>query len=606
MNGIRKLLLSTMAAMLAASAALSAHAASQQKLFDIKVTSGAVTQVTYDNLSKGNSNINSISLKANVAISNLSLQPFLITSTTAVSPVSCTTAQGCPANTLIQITNINGIVPGSAGYVTMTTSVPNNAQSCSSSITFMAQAFTGNALGGVNFLAPNGSATDTESAQIQCVLQFVTQPASTQTGTNITSVINDPNGAPVQVQALAGGSVATWFTGTITLTPAPGASITGGTATATAGVASFGSSTNPPLTALTLDGLGTFTLTASAQGFTSATSNPFKLFAGILNCSQPFPTNIIDPQNVAPDQPGYAFGDRNGWNKDGVTDGACVPVLYTFTNNIRVSADPSLANTVNLTWDTQSQVNAAFQYTVNWQPIAVDSPTTGWSISPRPQTAWLDTDGNQATGATPSAKIAWIPGLACVGDTLPVPYGTLAANLDTTVDANNTSTITINGVAPVTYPVGGPSYDIPAAGSPNIPPVPFPIVIADSVNGQQSTTTERLTAIALVGSPIQNGDGSFNITYTVRRGTTAEGSPTAQGVSTIGSHTAGYMVMSTPLPIIPNDATTFKPPYKVNTQAQMCIAKHGFTSFQIDANGNTQVMYTTTIFDIGDGWVLGR
>jgi len=159
-------------------------------------------------------------------------------------------------------------------------------------------------------------------------------------------------------------------------------------------------------------------------------------------------------------------------------------------------------------------------------------------------------------------------------------------------------------VLAVTYPDQfGNTYAVPPGGSPIIPPVPFPIVIADTVNGVQSTLTERMTAIAMIGSPVQNGDGSFNITYTVRRGTTKEGSPNAQGVSTIGSHATDAQVMSTPLPIIPNDTTTFKAPYKVNTQAQMCIARHGFTSFQLDTNGNTQMIYQTTIFDIGDGWI---
>lgn len=459
-------------------------------------------------------------------------------------------------------------------------------------------AFTGNAGnsgGGTSFLTPDGSTTATSTTSIACVLQFVTQPANAQVGSTITSVVNDPSGTPVKVQALIGGSSAANFTGQITLTQSPATgTLAGGSANASAGTAIFSS--------LSLDTLGTYTLTATASGFTSATSSPFKIFAGVLNCTQPFPTSIINPSNVGPDQPGYAFGNRNGWNKDGITDGDCVPVLYTFTNNIRVSSDPSLSNTVNLSWDTQSQANAAFQYTVNWQAVPVDSPTTGWSTSARPQVAWLDTSGNLATGATPSANIAWVPGLACVSNSLPTPYGTLAASLGTTVDANNTSTITINGVPPVP----ASSYSVPLPGSPDIPAVPFPVVIADSVNGQQSTLTERMTAIAMVGSPQQNGDGSFNISYQVRRGTVTEGSPTAQGVSTIGSHAAGTPVMSTPLPIIPNNTTSFKPPYKVNTQAQMCIAKHGFTSFNIDANGNTQVIYSSTIFDIGDGWVLGR
>ena len=613
MNGIQsttalRKLLCLLSATALLQVALPAQAA-PQKLFDIKVSSASTTTVTYENLSKGNSNINSISLQSSVAIANLALQPYLITGTTTISPTSCTTASGCPAGTPISIANINGIVPGTTGYVTMTASVPLSPDSCSTSITFIAQAFTGNALGGVNFLTPSGSKTDTEMATVACVLQFVTQPANSEVGKNITSLVGTPNGTPVKLQALIGGSVATSFNGQIDLTVNPVApttttpNLTGGSVSAASGVANFGSP--PNATALAIDATGTYSLTASASGFTSATSNPFKIFAGVLNCSDPFPTDIINPGNIAPGQPGYAYGNRNSWNKDGVNDGPCVPVLYTFMNNVLASSDPSLLNTVNLTWDTATQVNAAFQYTVNWQPVAVDSALSGWSSAPRPQVAWLDKNGNLANGATPSADIAWTPGLACVSDTLPVPYGTLASALGTTVDANHTSPITINGIQPVptTLNPAGQPYTTPTPGSPDIPPVPFPIVIADTING---TVTERMTAIAVIGSPVHNGDGSWNITYQVRRGTTAEGSPTAQGVSTIESHAAGTLVMSTPLPIIPNDATTFKAPYKVNTQAQMCIAKHGFTSFQIDASGNTLVMYTTTIFDIGDGWVLGR
>ncbi len=613
MNGIQSTFFRQLVYALVATAlfpcALPAHAA-PQKLFDIKVTSGSTTTVTYENLSKGNSNINSISLQSSVDVANLALQPYLITGTTTISPTSCTTASGCPAGTLISIANINGIVPGTTGYVTMTASVPLSQDSCSTSITFIAQAFTGNALGGVNFLTPSGSRTDTETGTVACVLQFLTQPANSQVATNITSAVAAPNGTPVKVQALIGGSVATSFNGTIQLGVNPVApttttpNLTGGSGvSAVSGVATYGSP--PNATALTIDAIGTYSLTASASGFTSATSNPFRIFAGVLNCSDPFPTNIINPGNIAPGQPGYAYGNRNAWNKDGVNDGPCVPVLYTFMNNILASSDPSLINTVNLTWDTATQVNAAFQYTVNWQPVGVDSALSGWSSAPRPQVAWLDKNGNLANGATPSSDIAWIPGLACVSDTLPVPYGTLASALGTTVDANHTSQITINGIQPVptTLNPAGQPYTTPTPGSPDVPAVPFPIVIADTVNG---TATERMTAISVIGSPLHNGDGSWNITYQVRRGTTAEGSPTAQGVSTIESHAAGTLVMSTPLPIIPNDATTFKAPYKVNTQAQMCIAKHGFTSFVIDANGNTQVYYTSTIFDIGDGWVLGR
>ena len=594
MNGMRKLLGFAAIAVLAASFTTSAIGATKQ--FSISATgSGNFWTLTYQNGTQGggtNSNINSVTFIPPFHVSNVTLQPSLVTGNTLISPASCTTSAGCDATT-ISITWMNGIPPsGGTGYVTMNGTAADTAASCSSGVSWSAQAFTGNALGGTNFQPVTATTTST----VPCILQFVTQPANAQAGTNITSVANNVNGTAVQVQALVGGAVATWFTGNITLTPTPSAPITGGVVAASAGVSSFGSSATPAQTALTLSppgSTGTFTLTASATGFTSAISNPFKIFAGVLNCSEPFPLAIIDPANVAPDQPGYAFGNRNAYNKDGVTDGACVPVLYTFTNNILVSADPSLADTVNLTWDTQSQVNAAFQYTVNWQPTPVDSAITGWSTSPRPQVAWLDTNGNLVTNTTPSANIAWIPGLACLSDSLPVKYGSLGAAVDA-----NSGTVTINNVANVTYPdQQGNTYAVPPGNTPNIPPVPFPIVIADTVNGVQSTMTERMTAVAIVGSPTQNGDLTWNITYQVTRGTATEGG------STIASHAAGYSVMSTPLPIIPNDSTTFKAPYKVKTQAQMCIAKHGFTSFQIDTNGNTQVMYTTTVFDIGDGWV---
>ena len=68
-------------------------------------------------------------------------------------------------------------------------------------------------------------------------------------------------------------------------------------------------------------------------------------------------------------------------------------------------------------------------------------------------------------------------------------------------------------------------------------------------------------------------------------------------------HTAGYKVMSTPLPIIPNDATAFPPPYVAQTQANMCIAQHGFDSFAIGADGVTRVLYFTTVIDGSDAWV---
>jgi hypothetical protein len=38
------------------------------------------------------------------------------------------------------------------------------------------------------------------------------------------------------------------------------------------------------------------------------------------------------------------------------------------------------------------------------------------------------------------------------------------------------------------------------------------------------------------------------------------------------------------------------------TQAHMCVAAHGFTSFDF-SGGTAHLLYKTHVFDIGDGWV---
>jgi hypothetical protein len=284
--------------------------------------------------------------------------------------------------------------------------------------------------------------------------------------------------------------------------------------------------------------------------------------------------------NVAPDQPGYSAGSRGDYNKDGST---CVLVPYTFTNTILTAP----FDQVHLSWDTTVQPNASFIYTLNWRlrPVETTSPLTGWTVAPRPQVAWL-TDG--------SGNPIFIPSLACVSPKLPAPYGTLAASIDA-----NATQVTITGIK--ANPAS--QYAVPQPGAPAIPSLPFPIVIANTVGGSPSTVTERLTAVSIASqSPATtpNYSGTYTITFNVTRGGVTE------GMSAPAPHGAGYIAMSSPLPIIPNDASTFPAPYVVNTQAHMCVAEHGFNSFTIGSDGVTRLLYYTTVIDIGDGWVLGR
>jgi hypothetical protein len=575
--------------------AVTSDAATKQ--FSISATSaGNLWTLTYKNGTQGggtNSNINSVTFVPPFHVSNVAVQPSLVTSNTVISPASCTTAAGCDPTT-ISISFINGIPPsGGTGYVNMNGTVPNSAQSCSSGVTWSAQAFTGNALGGTNFQP----VTATTNSTVSCILQFLTQPANAQAGTNITSVANSPAGAAVQVQALVGGAVATWFDNkTITLTPSPAAPIGGNAVPTSSGIASFGSSATPAQAALTLsppDSTGIFTLTASApagSGFLPAVSDSFKIFAGVLNCGADIAPQFINPPpGIAPGQPGYAQGMRNQYNKDGVKE-ECVPVLYSFTNTILTD------DTVHLAWDTASQPNAAFMYQMNWRPRPVVS-ATGWPVMPRPMVAWLNADGSDASiPGTPKL----IPGLACLNGQLPTPYGTLGAQVNP-----GDATITVTGIK-----ANSTAYGSPPAGAPAVPALPFPVVIANTVNGAQSTTTERMTVTGIASmSPASVNPtytGTYTITFNVTRGGDVNGGSNANA-----THAATYRVMSTPLPIIPDDAATFSPPgspYVVKTQAHMCIAEHGFDSFNMVVDPNTglptaQITWFTTAFDIGDGWV---
>jgi len=329
----------------------------------------------------------------------------------------------------------------------------------------------------------------------------------------------------------------------------------------------------------------TYTILAKATNYSDATSNTFRVFAGILNCGDPIAASFINPDTLGPDQPGYGGGTRNAYNKDGVAE-QCVPVLYTFTNTILQN------ETVNLTWDTGSQPNAAFEYTVNWQtqPVESGDKVSGWPMELRPVVAWLNEDGSESTGL--SANPAFRPALACLGNKLPTPYGTL---LNAVTDMASTS-ITVTGIAS-----NPPSqYTHPVPGDPAIPAYPFPIVIADMVGGLQTTATERML---VTGDTARNSSsGVWTITFTVQRG---NGGTTPALHGGPSGTTPGYRVMSTPLPLIPTDDPTNFPStgvYPPGKQAHMCVAAHGFTAFDF-TGGIAHVLYSTHVFDIGDGWV---
>jgi hypothetical protein len=293
------------------------------------------------------------------------------------------------------------------------------------------------------------------------------------------------------------------------------------------------------------------TLTAMAPGYGQATSSPFTVFAGgPLRC---YPFNPFEFSNILPpgvdniSQPGYAAGHRGQYNKDG---SQCDPVGYTFTNDILNT------NSVNLTWDVASQKGATFQYTVTWKPeyvsLATGLPTRVTKV------AWYD----DATGTILGPVV---PGRACLSPELPFPYGTLGQPI-----AVSDTQITVNSPA-----------------LPPLPTPPFPIVIDN----------ERMTVTNVAGT-----------LWTVDRGV---GGTTAATHSTVYPDlTTAKNVMSTPLPL---DGSSI--------QMRMCIASEAWETVAPGANDCPTavtpsptvpvptaplacVLYSTTIFDIGDGFVI--
>jgi hypothetical protein len=578
MNNIRKLLCVPVALAITAFAS-HAEAAAPTKKFSVDmspsiVASGDTTlYATIKNETpNGNSSVNSLklSLPAGYQLRGVpSIAPYI----GQVSPATAADAAGA---TLVAISNLSPLKPLQSFTITLPVTI--TAQNCVSS-PWIAQAWTGSSFSGDSFkqvFSPPDTQFLVNSSTIvgnDQALSFVMGPTNTTIGQAI----------PVSVKASACGSGISGVPVTIAVSNCTSASgcLTGTTTASTngSGVAGFSLGITQP---------GSYVMTASSPGYPPINA-AFTVYEGTLNCGDNLESSFANPNNVAPDQPGYSTGFRGRYNKDGTT---CVLVPYTFTNTILTD------DTVHLSWDASVQASPAFMYSLNWRPRVVESasPDSGWTLVPRPQVAWL-TDG--------SGNPIYVPGLACLSGKLPAPYGTLQAGIGTA-----DTQITITGI-----PANDPNspYSVPAPGAPALPTdqngnfLPFPVVIGAATGSATSTATERMTVLsAVAGSQTPPTSSSYNGTYTitfnVRRGTVTEGGATPV------AHAAGSQAMSTPLPIIPNDPASFPAtkPYVIGKQANMCIAEHGFQSFTLDANGNTQVMYFSTVIDIGDGWVLGR
>ena len=269
----------------------------------------------------------------------------------------------------------------------------------------------------------------------QCGLTFTTPPPSSiVVSSKFTVGVGAVDGSNAPIASFSGPVTLTLNTGTLVL----------GTTAASGGVVTFSD--------LKINSTGTYTLTAANTGFASATTSPFTVYFGQLDCQTGIDTTANGGVAV--------FGDDKvsgiRWsNKDG---SPCVIVDYTFVGPVINNS-----NNGHQVWDTSLQPGAVFTYQISWFPV--------WA---------------QSNGLPAPTQVAWDPALAnyvdaryCLTKNLPASLGTLASAPDPITDSQ--TTITVNGSA-IT------------SATPN-----FPIVI----------DAERMNVTAISGTTwtVQRGQG---------------------------------------------------------------------------------------------------
>lgn len=267
------------------------------------------------------------------------------------------------------------------------------------------------------------------------------------------------------------------------------------------------------------------------------------------------------PDSLNPD---CVTGHRGYYDKDGSVPTGTLP--YFVTNTVPTN------DQLHFRWpdfQTGGDPYATFEYAV-----------CGTGLLPAmTDVAWLNTNGNPAS--TPGDP-AYIPAQDCLDPkVLPTPYGTLTAEVGLT-----DSTIAINTTMPSgAPPVGTIPYPGSAPTSPGNPGTRFYIVLG----------TERIMVqLVCLDSDGDSGDTSDCTETDPGEGEALIVVERGAGGTVETNHPAGSLVMSTPLPLLPDGVAA---PYIAGNQALMCIASQQGAD---DADNN---VHSTEFIDIGgDGW----
>jgi hypothetical protein len=209
-----------------------------------------------------------------------------LTAPTGFHVVSASVPSGSVTSTdsTVQLRSL-ALAPGRSVVVTIVADIP-----CTTGTTSWTargkQSNDFNGPPGNDFTLASGSSLTT-SVTGACALRFATQPTNARVGQVITGTAYTPTGPGVSVQTVDGSGNPIARAGTpitMALGAASGLGTLGGTKTVNTGadgIATFGD--------LTISAAGTYTLrasTTSAAGFTSVSSNTFKIDAVAVSCAE--------------------------------------------------------------------------------------------------------------------------------------------------------------------------------------------------------------------------------------------------------------------------------------------------------------------------------
>ena len=267
--------------------------AAPEKIFTITMSPSSIpagatnvtVTATFQNATpSGNSTINSLKLAATGA------PGATITSATGTG-TEVVAADGRS----VSVSGIPPVKPGKTYVLTMKLTTPAQTSCSGTSITWNGSAWTGNSFSGDTLRFVPESSSVTTSVGASCELRFVQgrQPADAVQGTTITSEAGNPSGAPVQVALFTGASVATWFTGSVSLAITDDSTGTGALSgedeTAVAGTATFDE--------LSITAAGQYRLVATGAGISSDPSSSFTISETALTC-EPGSNTIVDSGNA--------------------------------------------------------------------------------------------------------------------------------------------------------------------------------------------------------------------------------------------------------------------------------------------------------------------